>query len=174
MRLRAPHVAVAPPRPAPTLILGLGNILLRDEGLGVRVVEAMEKLDLPAGVELFDGATYGIDLVNVLAQRDRVIVIDAIDADCEPGTMMRLTADELAPAHDRGVSLHELGLCETLTVAQRMGCAPREVTIIGVAPADLRPGLELSPTIQRVMPRIIEAVRAELDTRHAQEGEGQS
>ena len=74
----------------PMLVLGVGNILLRDEGIGVRVVEAMQKLDLPPEVELFDGATAGMDLLNVLADRRKVIVIDAIEGDYEPGTVLRL------------------------------------------------------------------------------------
>ncbi len=67
------------------LILGIGNILLRDEGVGVRVIEQMQTMRLPDDVELVDGGTAGADLLDVLAERRKVIVIDAVQADCEPG-----------------------------------------------------------------------------------------
>ena len=94
----------------PILILGLGNILLRDEGVGVRVIETMRELDLPPEVELYDGGTVGADLLDVLADREKVIVIDAISGELPPGTVVRLTAAELAPAAEPSVSLHDFGL----------------------------------------------------------------
>jgi hydrogenase maturation protease len=163
----------------PTLVLGLGNILLRDEGVGVRVVEAMQTLDLPAGVELFDGATAGFDLIEALADRQRVIVIDAIAGDAEPGTVLRLTAADLAPAEHGGMSLHELGFVQTLGLARQLGVAPPEIVIFGIKPLRLDPGLELSPTIAAIVPEVVRQVVAELeknagarDKRHDQESEG--
>ena len=79
----------------PILVLGIGNILLRDEGVGVRVIERMLKMRLPDNVELVDGGTAGADLLDVLAERKKVIVIDAVQADCEPGTVLKFTADDL-------------------------------------------------------------------------------
>jgi hydrogenase maturation protease len=150
-------------RPCPILILGVGNILLRDEGVGVRVVEAMEPLALPPEVELFDGATAGLDLVDVLADRCKVIVVDAIDGDSDPGTVLRLTPEDLVPQRDRGVSLHEIGVLETLTVAKQLGVAPQETIIFGVKPHDVGCGLDLSPEMTRIVPRIIGLVLAELE-----------
>ncbi|UCG15951.1 MAG: hydrogenase maturation protease [Phycisphaerales bacterium] len=140
----------------------MGNILLRDEGVGVRVVEAMERLELPPEVELFDGATAGLDLVDVLADRCKVIVIDAIDGDSKPGTVLRLTPEDVAPQEDRGVSLHEIGLLETLMVARQLGVAPQETIIFGVKPHDVGCGLDLSAEMARLVPRIIGLVLAEL------------
>jgi hydrogenase maturation protease len=145
------------------LILGLGNILLRDEGVGVRVVQAMELLDLPPEVELFDGATAGLDLLDVLGERRQVIVIDAIEGDIEPGTVLRLAPEDLAPREGRGVSLHELGFMETLTVAKRLGIAPQQVTVFGIKPRDVSWGLELSPEIDRLVPDVVKHVLAELE-----------
>lgn len=149
-------------RPCPTLVLGLGNILLRDEGVGVRVVEAMEQLALPPDVELFDGATAGLDLLDVLAERRKVIVIDAIDGESEPGTVLRLTPDELVFQHDQQVSLHELGFVEALGLARQLGIAPQEVVIFGVKPHDVGCGLDLSPATARLVPQIIALILAEL------------
>ncbi len=146
---------------APTLVLGLGNLLLRDEGVGVHVVRALRECDLPADVELCDGGTLGMGLLDTLAERARVIVIDAI-AGYPPGTVVRLTAEQLAPAVERRLSAHELGLHETLATARQLGVAPREVVVIGVSPHDLRMGLELSPEVAALVPRVVELVRAEL------------
>jgi hydrogenase maturation protease len=145
------------------LVLGLGNILLRDEGVGVRVVEAMEQMDHPSEVEVFDGATAGLDLLEVLADRRKVIVIDAIDGDCEPGTVLRLTPEDLVFQAAGGVSLHEIGLVEVLRAATRLGVAPQEVVILGVQPRYVTYGLELSVTLAGLLPKIIDFVLAELE-----------
>ena len=155
----------SPDRPggcAPTLVLGLGNILLRDEGVGVRVIEAMQKVNLPPDVELFDGATAGLDLLDVLADRRKVIVIDAMDAKAASGTVARLRPDDLAPQGSAGLSLHEIGLLETLEAGKRLGICPEEVVILGIKPKDLSCGLELSPEIAELVPRIVDMVLAEL------------
>jgi len=144
------------------LVLGVGNILLRDEGVGVRVVQAMEAMHLPEGVELFDGATAGLDLLDALADRERVIVIDALAGQYAPGTVLRLTADDLQGADAASVSLHETGLVETLAVAERLGIVPEEVVVLGVQPREVSWGLELSAEVSRLVPQIIELVMAEL------------
>jgi hydrogenase maturation protease len=147
----------------PKLVLGLGNILLHDEGVGVRVVEAMGDLELPPDVELFDGATAGLDLLDALADRPKVVVIDAIDGDFEPGTVLRLTPEDLAPQAAQDISAHEIGLLETLTVARQLGIAPEDVVIIGVKPKDVSCGLGLSTQMASLVPRIVELVLADLE-----------
>lgn len=149
--------------PCPILVLGIGNILLRDEGVGVRVVEAMERIDLPPDVELFDGATAGLDLLDALAGRRKVIVIDAIGGDSEPGTVLRLSPEDLVALDGRGMSLHEIGLLETLTAAKQLGVAPQELVVLGVKPRDVSCGLTLSPETARLVPEIVELVLAELE-----------
>jgi hydrogenase maturation protease len=146
----------------PLLVLGVGNILLRDEGVGVRVVEAMEQVELPPEVELFDGATAGLDLLDAIADRQKVIIVDAIDGDSEPGTVIRLTLDDLAARMEPRVSLHEIGVLETLAVARQLGIAPDEVVVIGVRPKDVSSGLSLSPQIAGLVPEIVKSVLAEL------------
>jgi len=163
MLAQTEHSSESQTRSCPTLVLGLGNILLRDEGVGVRVVQAMERMALPREVEVFDGATAGVDLLDVLAERRKVVVIDAIAGDSPPGTVLRLTPADLAPRHERGVSLHDLGLLETLALAEQLNVSPEEVVIIGVKPHSVACGLELSPELARAVPQIIELVLAELE-----------
>ncbi len=146
----------------PVLVLGIGNILLRDEGVGVRVIEQMQKMHLPDDVELVDGGTAGADLLDVLAERQKVIVIDAVQADCEPGTVLRFTANDLVRPDGVGMSLHELGLGEALTMTRQLGCEPREVVVFGIKPKDIGRGLELSEGIAASVPKVIELVLAEV------------
>ena len=146
----------------PVLVMGIGNILLRDEGVGVRVIEAMVRLDLPQDVELVDAGTAGADLVECIADREKVIVVDALEAEAAPGTVFRLRGDELLPDPGSSISLHQLGLVESLVMAEQMGCSPREVIVFGIQPGEIRPGLELSSEVERVIPKVVATVREEL------------
>jgi hydrogenase maturation protease len=154
------------------LVLGLGNILLRDEGVGVHVVRALEQASLPPEMELCDGATAGLDLLDVLADRRKVVVIDALGGDSSPGTVLRLSGADLTAGTETdrragpsaaAVSLHELGFVEALWLARRLGLAPPDVVVIGVRPYDIGWGLELSPEMARLAPRLVELVLAELE-----------
>jgi hydrogenase maturation protease len=147
---------------APTLVLGIGNILLRDEGVGVRVIEAMREMALPSWVELVDGGTAGADLLDIIADRRKVIVIDAMDADAEPGTILRLEIGDLAGPENPDVSLHEIGLLETLAMTRHLGCSPQEVVVFGVKPAEVCPGDTLTGSMVAALPRIVALVQNEL------------
>ena len=147
---------------APTLILGIGNILLRDEGIGVRVVEVMQGLSLPEGVEAVDGGTSGADLVELLADRRKVIVLDAIEAEHPPGTVVRMTMQDILPKEGDSISLHQFGLADSLIMARQMGVLTDDVVIIGIQPKEIRPGLELTAEVAAMIPRVIEIVLAEI------------
>jgi hydrogenase maturation protease len=154
-------------RRPPYLVLGIGNILLRDEGMGVRVVEAMQQQGLPAEVEVFDGATFGLDLLDVVADRRTVIVIDVIDIDVidrdyPPGTVMRLDLIDLQGWRGPEISLHDVGLLDTLAVANLLECAPDNVVVFGVLPKIVEEGLELSEELAAVVPEVVRLVRTEL------------
>lgn len=148
---------------APILVLGIGNILLRDEGVGVRVIEAMREIQLPSGVELMDGGTSGVDLVDEIADRSKLIVVDAARSDEPPGTIFRMGMEDLLPGEGQSMSLHEFGLLDTLVTARTLGCLPRQIVIFGVQPRDVTSGLELSETIQALIPGLIKAILAECE-----------
>jgi hydrogenase maturation protease len=150
-------------RPCPILVLGVGNLLLRDEGVGVHVAQTMQRMKLPETVEAVDGATAGFDLLDIIADRRKVIVVDAMDGDYPPGTVVRLTLEDLAAGNGQASSLHRLGLAEVLGLAGRLGVAPAELVILGVKAANLEYGLELSPELDRLLPRIVELVLNEID-----------
>jgi len=146
----------------PILILGIGNILLRDEGVGVHVVREIRKRTLPAEVEVYDGGTFGIDLIDTIAGRRLCLVIDAVQADAPPGTVLKFGPEEMAAKETRDMSLHQLGLLETLSMARQLGCAPAAVVIFGVVPKDMAPGLDLSAEVAAVVPKVVDLVLEEL------------
>jgi hydrogenase maturation protease len=145
------------------LILGLGNWLLRDEGVGVHAVNALSRrFEMPEGVDVLDGGTSGMDLLDDIAGRDHVIVCDAIRSDEPPGSVHRIDGAEIAAFFATRISPHQLGLSEVLANLELLGERPRHVTIIGVVPADLSLGTELSVAGQEGMERCIDFVLEEL------------
>jgi len=146
-----------------TLVVGIGNILMRDEGVGVRVIEAMRDLPMPADIELLDGGTSGVDLVDEVADRTKVIVIDAVKTDGKPGTAFRFGPADLLRDTEGTLSLHEFGLLDTLMTAEHLGCAPKEVVIFGIQPKEVSVGLELSAEVAEALPKVIELVLAEAE-----------
>ena len=146
----------------PVLIVGIGNILLQDEGFGPHVIEALQKVELPESVELLDGGTAGADLVDFICDRRKVIFIDAVRADVRPGSILRMTIADLTANLGHIISLHEFGIVETLKVAEQLGCAPEEVVIFGVRPEQLSCGTELSEKVAAAMPKVIKLVLDEL------------
>ncbi len=145
-----------------TLILGLGNILMQDEGVGVRVVEAMRDVPLPPGVDLLDGGTAGLSLLELMEGYDRVIVVDAVGAGAEPGAIFKLRPEDLAAMPNvQLTSFHQVGLMGVLQLAELVGQRP-EVVIIGVQPASLDWGTELTPQLKDAVPRVIEFVLREI------------
>jgi len=136
------------------LILGIGNILMRDDGAGVRAVEALRESVIPESVEVVDGGTAGLALIDEIEGRERVIVIDAMDAGDPPGTVRRMTPDDLAGGAAGALSLHEFGLLQALDGARLLGRAPREVIVYGVQVKDVSLGLDLSDEVAAALPAL--------------------
>ena len=143
---------------AKTLILGVGNILLQDEGIGVRVIEYLQQQTLPESVELVDGGTAGADLIDVLADRETVIIVDAIQSDRPPGTILRFGLEEMQAQQDNPLSLHDLDIPQTLAMTHLLKCAPKNIICFGVVPEYITPGMELSRTLAPLVPKIAELV----------------
>ena len=145
------------------LILGIGNILLRDEGVGVRVIEYLRQQEIPNDVELLDGGTAGADLLEFICGREKVIVIDAMQADYPPATILRLTPEHLTPADVPELSMHSLDLPQTLVMADLLGCPAKEVVIFAIQPEKVECGMELTPAIQAVIPQAAKLVLEEIE-----------
>jgi hydrogenase maturation protease len=146
----------------PVLVVGIGNILLRDEGFGPYVIKELQKMELPSFVELLDGGTAGADLLDSICDRRKVIVIDTIAADVEPGSILRMTTADLTKNLHQRISLHEFGLVEALLMAKQLNCEPKEVVIFGVKPEDISFGTKLTERISKVVPKVIKLIIDEL------------
>ena len=134
---------------AETLVLGLGNILLGDEGVGVRVVERLlEQYEFPEGVRVMDGGTLGLDLLPYVEGASRLLVLDAVQARKPPGTLVRMEGDEIPVFLDASkVSPHQEGLQDLLAVAVLKGYLPDEVVFWGAQIEALGVGLDLSEPV---------------------------
>jgi hydrogenase maturation protease len=144
------------------LILGVGNILLKDEGLGVRTIDYLQETYIsPPNVSLIDGGTGGLNLLSLMKDYTHVIIIDAIAPNGSPGALYRIPSEELPKSPPMMTTAHQLGVQDMLALAHLEGYNP-DVVIIGMEPLDMSPGLELSPLIQEKLPAIADMVRDEL------------
>jgi len=142
--------------------IGVGNILLCDEGIGVHVVRELSRRGVPPGVEYLDGGVAGATLLNLIEGEDRVVLVDAVDAPFPPGTVVRLSPDELAGPRDPSWSLHDFNLSDTLAVMRLRETLPK-MLILGVVPADIETyRLELSEALSARFEEIVEKVRGEI------------
>src|SRR3990172_12155045 len=141
-----------------TLILGIGNILLKDEGVGVHVVKKLKEMSLPDNIEVLDGGTAGLDLVDFISNRKKLIVIDAVKAGEKPGTIYRLTEENLDIKPKAIMSFHDIDFLDALHMSDVMSEKPEETIVIGIEPKDMSDGTELLPEIEERIPRIIEMV----------------
>lgn len=149
--------------PSKTLVLGLGNILLRDDGVGVRVVERLGRdVQLPPEVEVLDGGTLGMDLLPYLEGVDRLVVVDAVDMRAEPGTVARFQGEEVPTVIALKVSPHQMGLADLLAAARLCGFYPREVVLWGVQPAQVDVGLDLSEPVAAAVETLVDQVSQEV------------
>lgn len=149
---------------AGALVLGLGNILLGDEGVGVRVIERLrERYDFSKKVQVMDGGTLGLDLLPYVQDTSRLLVLDAVQAKEPPGALVRLASGEIPIFLDAcKVSAHQEGLQDLLAVAALKGYLPPDVVFWGVQIDSLRVGLALSPVVAEQVDSLVEKVVDEL------------
>lgn len=146
-----------------SLILGVGNLLLSDDGVGVRVVERLERARaLPEGVQTLDGGTCGLDLMQYLEGVDQLVVVDAANFGQPPGTIQRLEGDAVPAFLAQKVSPHEINLPELLFSAKLVGIYPSRVVVLGIQPESLEVGLELSPAVAARVDELAERALAEV------------
>ncbi len=146
-----------------TLILGLGNILLQDEGLGVRALERLTaRYRLPAEVQAIDGGVMGLDLLPYLEGVTDLLILDAVQTGEPPGTLVRLEGEAIPAALSLKMSMHQIGLQELLAVSRFQGHLPDRIVLWGMEPASLDPGLDLSPIVAARLDALVEAAVQEL------------
>ena len=154
---------------ARALVLGVGNILMQDEGVGVHTLEWLQTHytfsglsgeagqansvsdhkdeESPAEIVLLDGGTMGLDLLHHLAGVDHLLILDAVEAGKSPGAIIELFDDAVPAFISMKLSPHQVGVQDLLATAQLLGYAPPEIVILGVQPAQLSVGLDMSPVV---------------------------
>lgn len=144
-------------------VLGIGNILLRDEGIGVRAVEALtSRYELPEDVTAIDGGTMGLDLLPFLKKGGFLLIIDALKAGKDIGQITRLEDSQVPSFISARLSPHQIGLQELLATAKLIDSEPAKTVMLGIEPGDLSVGLELSPEVASRIDEIVEMAVAEL------------
>ena len=146
------------------LVLGLGNPLRGDDGIGPRVIEVLNRCGLPEGATALDAGTGGLDLLQVLEGWERAIIIDAADVGREPGQFARFTPDEARfVGSEDAPSLHNAGLAEVLALADAVGQPLPEMVIFGVQPEKIGWGEGLSPAVEATLSELVDAVLDEVN-----------
>lgn len=147
------------------LILGVGNILYRDEAIGVKTLLALEEAyEFPENVSLLDGGTLGLGLMRILMACDLAIIIDAVKNGYKPGTLYRLEGDDLRKSMSFSDSMHQTDLVDTLIFCDLAGKRP-DCIVLGMEPLDYESlDIEMSPVMQENMPLLMDQVLKELNT----------
>ncbi|MBE1424550.1 hydrogenase maturation protease [Desulfomicrobium macestii] len=148
------------------LVLGVGNLLLTDDGAGVHAVKdlALEEEWDPEKVDFLDGATFTQDIFYIFQEYERVLVLDTVKGGREPGTVYRFTEDNLRDNYQQRLSLHDIDLLDSLKMAELLGNKP-ELMVIGIEPLTISEwSMELSEPVKEKYPRFLEAARREIRT----------
>jgi hydrogenase maturation protease len=143
----------------PLLVLGLGNVLCGDDGLGAVAVHLVElRYRAPHGVRVLDGGTLGLSLLPRLEEAREAILVDAIAAAGPPGSFVRLTGDEVAPAVASRLSVHQVGVVDLLEAARWRGVCPARLVLLGLVPAKIELGVHRSPAVEAALPGLVERI----------------
>ena len=148
---------------AQVVVLGIGNILLSDEGVGVRAIEALrQRFDLPADVNVIDGGTSAMELIDDLSRAKLLIVVDAVKAGRPPASIVHLSGNDVPVFFRSKLSPHQIGLSDVLASLELLGEAPQETIIVGIQPVSLSLGMELSGEVKAILPDVVDLVVADL------------
>jgi len=144
-------------------LIGLGNILLQDEGVGVQAVEALRKsFDFPEDVRLIDGGTLGLDLLPFIEGMEGILFIDALDLQKEPGTIAIIEDKDLPSFLAPKLSLHQVGLSDLLFASSLMGIRPPKITLVGIQPEKVDVGLDLSTRVTENFEKFLNTILEKL------------
>jgi hydrogenase maturation protease len=140
-------------------VLGIGNILMQDEGFGVRVIEELlRKYSFPQNVQVLDGGTLGMELLRFLIGTDQLILVDAVSGDLSPGSIYQFHNDEVKTYFKEKVSMHELGIQDVLAVMDVLEKPIGEIMILGVQPLSIDTSLEMTPIVGKAVDVIVKQV----------------
>ncbi len=145
------------------LVLGLGNLLMSDDSVGVRAIQRLQsEYQIPEGVTLLDGGTLGLDLLPYIELADTLLIIDALEMQAPPGSLFRLEGDEVPRAFANKLSVHQMGLQDLLAVAELQGYVPQKLVVHGIQAGSIEMKLALSSPVEQSMESLNNAVIDEL------------
>ncbi|MDS0527534.1 HyaD/HybD family hydrogenase maturation endopeptidase [Clostridium sp. SHJSY1] len=145
-----------------TVIIGIGNILLRDDGVGVHTINYLRNENISSTIELVDGGTSTLNILSYFLDYSRVIVIDCLRAGYEPGTIYKINPDEIINYKSENLSLHDVQILDVIKMANMIGKFPK-VTIIGIEPEEISLNTELTETIKNKVHEIIKHIKYEIE-----------
>jgi hydrogenase maturation protease len=149
----------------PLLVLGLGNVLLEDDGVGAAAVALLlEHYEIPVGARVLDGGTLGLSLLPYLEAADSVILVDAVRIEERPGSLVRVEGDDVLRAVATRLSPHQVGVADLLDGARWLGRYPRRVVLLGLVPASMELAVGLSARVRPALPALVERVVEEART----------
>jgi hydrogenase maturation protease len=145
------------------VVLGIGNTILTDEAAGVRAVEALElAYKMPDNVLAIDGGTSGMEMIEDLSNLDFLIVLDVVKTGSAPGTVVKISGDEIPVFFRRKLSPHQIALPDVLASLELLDTIPKEIVVLGVEPISLELGMEMTPTVAEKVPVLAAMAAAEL------------
>ena len=145
------------------LVLGIGNVLMTDDSVGIRVINELERrFRFPENVELLDGGTSGIELLSYVVNRDYLIIVDAIKSDLPPGTVVKVEGEDVPAKFMTRISPHQLGLSDLLAAATLTGELPKQMVLFGIEPKVISLGLEMTDEVKGGFEKLLAVVVDEL------------
>ena len=144
-----------------TVIIGIGNILLQDDGVGVHVIKQLENEKLPSTIELVDGGTSTLDTLGLFLDYKKVIVVDCLRAGLKPGTIYKIKPEDINNYKKENLSIHDVQILDVVKMANMMNKYP-EVVIFGIEPEKIALNLEMTETMVSKIPEIVRNIKKEL------------
>lgn len=146
-------------RKIPLLVLGLGNVLCGDDGVGPAAIHQLQRqYESPPNALVLDGGTLGLSLLPLLEDAETVLIVDAVRSDAPPGTFVRLDGDEVAPAVRDRLSVHQVGVADLMDGLRLRGLEPSRMILLGLVPATMELCLGRSPAVEAAIPALVERI----------------
>jgi len=146
------------------LVLGIGNVLMNDDGAGAVVAQKLSEkhTDMAENVKIVDGGTLGLDLLPYIEWSDKLILVDAVDLDLEPGTVVRIEGEDIDPVFESKLSVHQMGMKDMLLAAELSGYRPEELVFFGIQTANVEFEMKMSDIVTEKLEKLQKAVEKEL------------
>ncbi|WP_027185046.1 NiFeSe hydrogenase maturation protease [Desulfovibrio inopinatus] len=145
------------------LVLGIGNLLLSDEGVGVHAVKALMEERWPDDVDLLEGGTFTQDIFYIFKNYEKLLVLDCVRGSNGPGTIYRLSEDDIIKDESQNLSVHDIDMLDSLRMAELMGHKP-QMRVVGMEPLKIDWDMEMTDPIKKVFPEFLEIIRQEIRT----------